>query len=119
MGTMHRSTTIPPISSVDVAKEKRGSEGTTQTRPINDCFNGQCSFVALCLNQTERRGDGSSVPQCDEKIRSVLELMDQLQEEKPIFDRLNAFKQQQFDILHELKYADINPDRCYRVGRTI
>ena len=159
---------------------------------INGCLKDQCSFVAfdkqtkeiagICLNERERRDEVVTAPEYDEKINFVLELMDHMQDEKTIFDRLNTdtvlhiyvinvdrsarghglasrlistsiehakqinlggafaeatnvyslncFKQQHFDILHELKYTDYHPerlasmtdpnyDRCYLVGRKL
>ena len=67
---------------------------------INGCLKDQCSFVAydkqskeiagICLNERERRGQVIDAPKYDEKINFVIELLDHLQDETTIFDRLNV-----------------------------
>ena len=73
---------------------------------INGCLKDQCSFVAydkktneiagICLNERERRGAVPTVPNYDEKINFVLELLEHAHGKTSIFDRLNT----ETDLLH-------------------
>jgi ribosomal protein S18 acetylase RimI-like enzyme len=159
---------------------------------FHGCLQDQCSFVAydtetnqivaLCLNEIIEKNSKREINESDEKMRFVLQLIEDMHTKLNIFDQLNAnillhmfiisvdkiarghglasrlisksieyakelnidgtyaeatniyslncFKQQQFDILDELKYLDYNPerlanlndhmyDRCYLVGRKL
>jgi ribosomal protein S18 acetylase RimI-like enzyme len=70
------------------------------TNTFHNCLRYQCSFVAydtqtdkivgICLNEIENRNQHESAGPVNEKLRFLMALLDRLQENQSIFDRLQS-----------------------------